>query len=358
MKTIIIYIAFLLSSFAISKTTAQEVEETQAKPTFNLDSVARVREVKDRKIKIATEEEKEKLKKEIQQINKDLERGWYDSEKAEKKKKEAAKIAAENIKNRIAIIENEVDMAERNQESGTYLELRFLGKGRLATIDIDNKRQENKPEKRTTSDLVVAFGFNNALSDGQNINDSDFKLAGSRFFEIGWAWKTRVFENTNWLRIKYGFSFQLNGLKPTDNRYFVQEGNITRLEEFEYDLDKSKFRMDNLVVPVHFEMGPYTTSENSSKRKFSTEGRFKIGLGGYAGFNIGERQKLKYEVEGDDKKRKDKSSFNTNDFVYGLSGYFSFGGTAIYAKYDLNSIFSSPNVELNNFSLGLRFDID
>ncbi|WBL21818.1 hypothetical protein [Zunongwangia sp. HRR-M8] len=353
MKTIIIYFAFLLSSFAIGSLEAQEEREQKE---FNLDSVARVREIKEQKIKIATQEEKDRLKKEIEKINKDLESGWYEKEEAEKKKKEAAKLAAENIRNRIAIIENEVDIAERNREPGTYLELK-LSKGKI-NLGIDKPEKDQRiEEKRTKNDFVIAFGFNNALADGQSINDSDFKLAGSRFFEIGWAWTTRVFENTNWLRIKYGLSFQLNGLKPTDNRYFVQDGDVTRLEEFEFDFDKSKFRMDNLVVPIHFEIGPYANRSTDGHRRFSTEDQIKVGFGGYAGFNIGERQKLKFN-DGDDQKIKDKSSFNTNEFVYGLSGYLSFGGTALYAKYDLNPIFSSPNTEIHNFSLGLRLDID
>ncbi len=68
--------------------------------------------------------------------------------------------------------------------------------------------------------------------EGQSINDSDFKVGGSRFFELGIAWRTRVFEHTNFMRFRYGFSFQFNGLKPTDNRYFVEEGDLTLLEEF------------------------------------------------------------------------------------------------------------------------------
>jgi len=353
MKTIIIYFAFLISSFAIGSLQAQET--TTENNRNATDSIARVQEIKERKIKIATEQEKEKLKKEIELINKNLEAGWYDKEEAEKRKKEAAKLATENIKNRIVIIDNQVDINERNRHDGKYIELKITdGKLGLGIEDSDDAKRERK---RTKNDLVLAFGFNNALESGQSINNSDFKLAGSRFFEIGWAWTTRVFDNSGWLRVKYGLSFQLNGIKPTDNRYFVQDGDITRLEEFEYDLDKSKFRMDNLVVPIHFEIGPSSRGEANGYRTFSTDDQIKIGFGGYAGFNIGERQKLKFN-DGSKQKIKDKSSFNTNDFVYGLSGYLSFGGTALYAKYDLNPIFSSPNTEINNFSLGLRFDID
>ena len=153
------------------------------------------------------------------------------------------------------------------------------------------------------------------------------------------------------------FSY-FNGLKPTDNRYFVEDGDKTQLEDFEYDLDKSKFRTDNLVFPLHFEFGPSKRTEGAEYFRYSTKSQFKIGIGGYAGFNIGERQKLKYTIDGDKKKDKLKGDYNTNDFVYGLSSYVSLGGTALYIKYDLNPLFKDPNMEMRNVSLGLRFDID
>ncbi|HSJ11502.1 MAG TPA: hypothetical protein VK916_02385, partial [Gillisia sp.] len=181
---------------------------------------------------------------------------------------------------------------------------------------------------------------------------------GSRFFEIGMAWRTRVFENSNWLRLRYGVSFQFNGLKPTDNRIFIEDGENIYLQEYPIELDKSKFRMDNLVVPVHFEFGPSRRVDTDSKTWFSTANKLKIGLGGFAGFNIGERQKLKYEENGEKVKRKLKGDHNTNDLIYGLSGYLGWGGTALYVKYDLNPIFKSPNPELHNISVGLRFDVE
>ena len=175
---------------------------------------------------------------------------------------------------------------------------------------------------------------------------------------MGWAWKTRVFENSNWLRLKYGFSFQFNGLKPIDNQIFVDTGEETVLEEFPVNLDKSKFRMDNLVFPVHFELGPSKKIEKEDYFRYSTRNYIKVGLGGYAGFNLGTRQKLKYEEDGERVKEKLKGGYNTNNFIYGLSGYIGWRNTALYIKYDLNTIFKDNPVEQHNVSLGLRFDVD
>ena len=342
MKTIIIYIALSIFSFGLCE--AQTVEIVKGN---NVESLKLQREN-------IINQEKEELKQEVEAINEQLDKNEITLKKADELKEAAATRHALNIENRIAIIDNKIALIERNEDAKIEDDHSFVFKWG----EEDKKENQDYNDQRTTSTIMVAAGFNNALEDGQSLNDSDFKIGGSRFFEIGWVWNTRVFEDTNWLRLKYGVSFQFNGLKPTDNRYFVENGGLTTLEEYPVNLEKSKFRMDNLVVPVHFEFGPYKRIENKNGPTFSTYRKFKIGLGGYGGFSLGERQKLKFEEDGDNVKQKLKSDYNTNDFIYGLSTYVGWGNTSLYAKYDLNPIFQGPNTESHNVSLGLRFDLD
>ncbi|AVR47292.1 hypothetical protein C7S20_01865 [Christiangramia fulva] len=343
MKTIILYLILAVFSFTSQQLECQETSQKTKE------------EILQNKREEIINNEKEKLRFKIETINRQLENKVITAEEAEKRKKEAAELHAKNIENRIAIMENKYELDIRNdkEHSSTYIGLSEDG----MTFRV-NAERERKYDKRTTSDIVFAAGFNNALTEEQSLNDSDFKIGGSRFFEIGWAWKTRVFDNSNWLRLKYGFSFQFNGLKPTDNRYFVNNDGLVSLEEFDHDLSKSKFRTDYLVAPVHFEFGPSERHETERSLRFSTEDKFRIGLGGYAGFSLGERQKLKYTIDGDKKKDKLKGDYNTNDFIYGLSAYMGWGGATLYAKYDLNPLFADPNPEMHNFSLGIRFDVD
>ncbi len=341
MKTIILYLTLAVFSF-----TAQKMQCQESSPKTKEEILQNKREE-------IIKSEKGKLRYKIETINTQLENNVITEEEAEKRKKEAAELHAKNIENRIAVMENQFEYDSRNENHSGYIGLSEDG----VTFRV-NVERERKYDKRTTSDIVFAAGFNNALTDEQSLNDSDFKIGGSRFFEVGWAWKTRVFDNSNWLRLKYGFSFQFNGLKPTDNRYFVNNDGMVSLEEFDYNLKKSKFRTDYLVAPVHLEFGPSERHETDRSLRFSTEDKFRIGLGGYAGFSIGERQKLKYTIDGDKKKDKLKGDYNTNDFVYGLSAYMGWGGATLYAKYDLNPLFDKPNPEMHNFSLGLRFDVD
>ena len=139
-----------------------------------------------------------------------------------------------------------------------------------------SKREPRVYDRRTTSDLVFAIGFNNAIVEGQSLNDSPYKLGGSGFVELGWAWKTRVFKNSNAMRIKYGLSFQWNKLDIKDNLYFTETDNVVSLEEYPLNLNKSKFRTTNLVVPIHFEFGPSKKIEREDYFRYSTYKKFKI----------------------------------------------------------------------------------
>ncbi len=340
MKTITMCLSILLLSFGMQALQAQEEKVPQ-----------KTEQLEQQKEQIIAEE-KAALKKSLEAISLQMENSEISPAEADRLREESAKKHALNIENRLAIAENEIEWQLRNEEEIT--------EKREKNIHSDKEKGEECTIhcNRTTSQLVIAAGFNNALMDGQSLNDLDFKLGGSRFFELGIAWSTRVFDDSNWLRLRYGISIQFNGLKPTDNRYFVEDGNLTVLEVYPIDLDKSKFKMDNLVIPLHFEFGPSNKSETDKGTWFYTDKKFKLGLGGFVGVNIGERQKLKYEENGDNVKRKLKGDYNTNDLIYGLSGYIGWGNTSLYAKYDLNPIFKDPNVELNNISLGLRFDFD
>jgi hypothetical protein len=345
MKTTTIYMLLLLICFQLTPVQAQEKSTAQ-----------KIEQLEKQKEQIIAEE-KAALKKEVEKINQQLENREINREQAEKLKNEAAQKHAKNIKNKITILENQIDLLTRIEGVDNWGEFEDEEEEDQESGGKDNWENKSK-YSRTSTHLVLAAGFNNALTDGQNLNDSDFKIAGSRFFEIGVAWRTRILERSNALRLKYGFSFQFNGLKPTDNRFLVEDGDLTQLETFPLELDKSKFRVDNLVFPVHFELGPSKKIETKRSVWFSTKNMFKVGLGGYAGVNIGERQKLSFEENGERVKQKLKGDYNTNGFIYGLSGYVGVGGTSLYAKYDLNSIFKDPNPEMHNFSVGLRFDLN
>jgi hypothetical protein len=354
----IVFIAFIVSQFVwCGQIMAQENKNS----TDKADSLQQKREQ-------IIVEEKDALKKEVLAINKRFNNGEITPEEAAGLKEAAAEIHALNIENKIAILENSVALTERggvykdtvvtSGEDGkdlSRIEIQFFDdEGSLVEI---SSGQQKKYDKKTRSNLLMAFGFNNAIIEGQSIDKSPYKMGKSKFFEIGWTWSTRVLENSNAIRFRYGFAFQFNGLNPTDNMYFVQDGDLTYLEEFPGSLTKSKLRMDNLVVPIHFEFGPSKKIDKGNYYRFSTRKKFKYGIGGYFGFNLRTRQKLKYSENGSKQKDKITQSYNTSNLIYGLSSYIGVDSFSFYVKYDLNKIFNEPNRRENNISLGLRFDL-
>jgi hypothetical protein len=307
------------------------------------------------------EEEREFLKREVEYINQRLDNGDITGSEAEKLKKEAAKKRALNIENRIAIIENKIALlkrndAEYNDDLDETVSFGF-SLGKFTGINISPNNTPRKYDKRTTSDLVFAIGFNNAIGDGQKIGDN-YSFLSSGFVELGWAWKTRIFKESNSVRLKYGFSFQWNKLSPKNDTYFVQNGNTTTLEPFPSELKESEFRITNLVFPVHFEFGPSKKIEKKNYFRYSTSDHFKVGIGGFAGFNIGTQQKLRFEENGENVKQKIRRSYNASPFVYGLSAYVGYGGMGLYAKYDLSPMFKDQPFDQHNLSMGFRFDLD
>lgn len=357
MQTITRYLAIILMALITLNVAAQD--KPSSSNAYKIQALKEEREA----IKL---EERELLKAAVEKINEQQDRGEISLEEANRLKKELARKHALNIENRIAIIDNQIAFLERNErdifrDDDDQIMLR-VGRGIWNDeLIFFGNRKDDKPikrDRRTTSQMVLAFGLNNTIIEGQSLDDSPYKIGGSRFFEIGWAWRTRVFNQSNFMRFKYGFSFQINGLKPTDNRYFVDEGMETILEPFEYELDKSKLTVSNLVFPVHFEFGPSKKYEREDYFRYSTRNQFKIGIGGYAGSNIGARQKLKYSADGNKIKDKIKRDYNTTNLVYGLSGYLAFDDTALYIKYDLSPLFKDQAVEQRNISLGLRIDLD
>lgn len=336
-------VIIMMSLLLVATVSAQEKPAT--------DSISAVLQ---QKIEFAVKAEKELMKEEIIKINERVKINEITEEEAKFAKKELANKYAVRIKNRTGKIMTNSKIAAKHSfdfRIGSKSLFTYTKKG-----DSINK-QSDKKDYRTYSGIIISAGFNNTIQEGKSLNESDYKAGGSRFFELGYGWKTRVFATSNWLRFGYGLSLQYNSLKPKDNQYFVRNNDVTSLQVYPYDLKKSKIRTTNLVVPISLEFG---SSEKIDKGDYSIFSRFqkiKFTIGTYAGIRIGTIQKLKYKVDGNREKDKTRNHYNMNDFVYGVTAGIAHNGVGVYMKYDLNPLFSSPNVEQNNISLGLKYEL-
>ena len=329
-------------------------------------------------IKRITDEEKNSLKAEVNSIDKEIEEGIISKEKAAELKLKKAQEHAANIEKRVAVeqeklnqlVQDKVDgkigeEANPKKKGGTLILGSNNGSfdnGReinLASMKVYNGHDDklNRHIKRTTSQIVFAVGANNLITD-EAVSNSDFKYLGSRFYEWGLTYNTRILKNDNLLHAKYGLSLMYNNLRPTDNRNFQVNGNQTDLVINPVDLKDSRFRNVNLVVPLHLEFDFTKPTVINDKTYFKSHDSFRLGLGGYFGVNLKSKQILKYDIDEYASREVTKGDFNTNDFIYGLSTYVGYKATSLYLKYDLNPLFKDNAVKQNNVSLGLRFDFN
>ncbi len=306
------------------------------------------------KIELAVKAEKESMKEEIIKVNKQVKEKLITEKEAHLVKKEIANKYAIRIKEKTnAVVAN----SKLTTKSSISISFRNKGLLRITQRGDSIKKTPRKKDCRTYSGIVLAAGFNNTIQEGKSLNDSDYKAGGSRFFELGYGWKTRVFKESNWLRFGYGVSLQYNSLKPKDNQYFVRNNEITSLQVLPFNLRKSKIRTTNLVLPISLEFGSSEKIDKGDYSVFSKRQKIKFTIGGYAGIRIGTIQKLKYTANGDREKDKRRNHYNMNDFVYGVTAGVARNGLGLYMKYDLNPLFSSPNPEQNNISLGLKYEL-
>ena len=215
------------------------------------------------------EEVKEELKDSIKTINKQLDDGEITQDEAEKQKKEIAEQKAKNIEERQAIARLFFQYAQRNDmEDICEIELPVTKDQYEEWID---HKEDNGSENDFSifkhvesirdeynyvyySRPIINFGFNNTFNENDFLRDPNHKFAGSRYFEFGWEWSRNIFKKSNRIRFDYGISLQYNGIKPKREQIFVENGDQTELQDSGRDLDKSKFRMTNIIIPLHLEI--------------------------------------------------------------------------------------------------------
>jgi hypothetical protein len=341
-------------------------QENNNQSKQEVDKQEQIAYLKERRVQVETDW-KNTLKYRVERIIKDSKELGRSEQEIETLKKAAAQEVALNIQNQQTIIDNQIALVERtgyaDPSVGSSVEIGFGGKDSegnrvLGVAYNSNKSGTRRYDVRTYGENVFAFGLNNVISENAEIGD-DFSIGRSRFFEYGYALKTRVFKNSGALHFKYGLSIQINKLVSRNNETLVIGDDGVSFQEFPFELRKSQLRGTNLVIPLHLEFGGWKKEQGEDYVRYRTAGKFRMGVGVYAGVSLGEQQKLKYREDGNRVKIKNRRDFGGDNFVFGLSSYIRlYDDLSLYGKYDLSSIVEIEGLgEVNNVSLGLRWDL-
>jgi hypothetical protein len=337
-----------------------------------------------KKIELITTTQKDSLKIKVIAIDSRLRKGEITEATATTLKKEAVAYNARQIEKMVAeqefllqiLVQDKTDGKIANSKVSDFNDadistfkvgsktFRFAVQGDNDTVKKEQKEKEwrrnGKSNRTTTSQFVFAMGVNNALTNTKlsSLSDSEFKFWKSRFYELGFTWKTRLRKEASQLYFKYGLSFLWNNLRLDDNQYFLKNGERTDLFVFSRRLIESRLRHVQMNFPIHLEW------DFSKNKKYKdgfvydkTNRSVRVGVGGFLGFKLGTRQYLEYEnTRGVKVKETQFDNFNMNTVNYGISSYIGYKSTSFYVKYDLNPLFK--DTEIRNISLGIRLDLD
>ena len=371
MKRILLILVLLCTTIAQSQETTFEKEVSKI----------------SKRIERITKQQKDSLKAKVIDIDKKLEKGEITNTTAETLKKEVAAYHARRIEKLVGEQERLLQLLVQDKTNGKIasseeLEESIIDKDEdnIFTIgntvfrlnisegdleERNNRRKErwktkNKKQRTTTTQFVFAMGLNNVLNDNDlsSLNDSDYKLWQSHFYELGWTWKTRFSRQPSKLYFKYGFSFLWNNLRLKDNQIHVKNEDVTEIETFSNQLSESRLRHVQMNFPMHLELdlSKNRTYDDGRVRDRTNRG-VRLGIGGFFGFKLGTRQYLEYRDNNNvEVEQLQFDNFNMNIFNYGLSSYVGYKSTSLYVKYDLNPLFK--NTETRNISIGLRLDLN
>lgn len=336
-----------------------------------------------KRIEKITKTQKDSLKMKVLTIDKRLEKGEITKSTADTLKKEVAAYHARRIEKLVGEQERMLQLLVQDKTNGKIASseekevfeddntFTIGNKTFRLNISDDNKNYneerrkkrwsvKNKRQRSTTTQFVFAMGINNVLNndDLNSLNDSEYQLWRSRFYELGWTWKTRFSRKPSNFYFKYGVSFLWNNLRLEGNRTHIKNGNMTEIQPFANQLSESRLRHVQMNFPIHLEWDfSKNKTSNSGFVRDRTNESVRFGIGGFVGVKLGTRQYLEYENgSGTSVEEVQFDNFNMNTVNYGLSAYLGYRSTSFYVKYDLNPLFK--NTQIRNISMGLRLDLD
>ena len=367
MKRILVILVLFSTTIALSQ--KKTFEKEVSKISKNIERI--------------TKSEKDSLKIKVVAIDKRLEKGEITKTTSTTLKQELAAYHARRIEKLVGEQEHLLQLLVQNKANGKIAsndnalnndEINSITIGKIIHLKIKKGEREerekrrkrkwkekNKNQRSTTSQFIFAMGVNNVLKDDDlnSLKDSEYQFWRSRFYEVGFSWKTRFNKQPSKLYFKYGLSFLWNNLRLKDNQQHVINNGITTLEtRIDEELTESRLRHVQMNFPLHLE---WDFSKNkvydNGLVKDRTNESVRFGIGGFLGFKLGTRQYLEYKnINGVDIEEVQYNNFNMNTINYGISAYLGYESISFYAKYDLNPLFK--NTKTRNISMGIRLDLD
>ena len=269
------------------------------------------------------------------------------------------------------------DKANTSGKSGLNIDVNY-NDGDSETFTIGGKTEfnpdsiiykTNPRHKKTEKGWEMDLGFNTFLNTGNNMLDVvGLKPWGSRYVSINRVYQFHIGGDKSPVNFRTGLNFAFNNYM-FDGNYVLKDseenGNhYTILEKDTRNLEKSKLATTAINLPVMMVFDfktrkPHTEEDIDDGIKTITTSYkevLKIGFGGFIGYRIGAHTKIKYNLEGEDKKDKDHDNFNLESLQYGPQVTIGFRSLDLFAQYNMNELFRDdrgPKANVLSFGITL-----
>lgn len=215
----------------------------------------------------------------------------------------------------------------------------------------------NAQRPNVPGDLIVDFGLSFLSNAPENMTLRTF---GSRAANVYYLYHIPFGEESNF-SINPGLGFGMenyNFENAITLDYNQTDGNVI-LPVSEYldpleleDLRKSKLSVNYFDIPLEIRF--HANKENHDRG-------FMVAIGGRVGILFDSHTKIKYVVDGDSKKAKEKQQFGVNRFRYGVHGRVGLGAISVFYYHNLSDLFNEDGPagteEVTSIMTGISFTL-
>lgn len=227
----------------------------------------------------------------------------------------------------------------------------IIGDDEEASIEFE-KDSTKKRRQRYNHFTGLDLGINGFLSENNSVDlqkDGQFMdLNYRKSISVGlglWEWYIPVAKE------KFGFS---TGIGVEFNNYYLDR-DITLVStkdttfgavDLTKDIEKNRFKTTMINVPLFLETNLGKDAAHS----------FFLAVGGQISYRLGSKTKQIFEQNGTERKVKDRTDFNMNDFRFNAVARVGYGHFTLFGAYSLTPMFDTDEgPELYPFTVGISF---
>ena len=342
MKKVILTTAFLLS---LANVQAQEFFSDK-RPVQSANEFTRKVNDISYDIDLIIKTNKDKLKEDLNEIEKKVENNELTKVEADKLRNEKAEFYAKKIEGETQTQEEKIKTLINNKIEDN---INF-------SSDM-TAYQKQLVEKKVLFIADYNLGSSLMFVDGKSKQDIYNTKSVFSSFGVGLGAKTRIGKESSRVYWKSMIDVTGHTFKFNDNKTFESINNETVLVDIGFPVKKSSMYMAEFKLSNYLEY-------DFSKRKQDAFGNpiiksrqsFYVGAGGFIGLNTMSRN-LVYKKDGEKYRETTNAKFNSNRFIYGVGAYVGYEDMSVRFTYNLNNVFKKSFADQNIFNVSLVFEI-